>query len=735
MPDQHANFSYSTVATAPSPATSGTSVSVASGGTWPAVPFNVTVWPPGTIPLAANAEIVRVTASTGGSTPTFTIIRAQEASTAQAIAVGWQIAATITALTMQTAEMAGNGIDVTAPPYFIAQGTDQTTAINAMYAAAPDGTMFYWPTGTYMVGAGNVSLSIPAGRHYRNIGAGIEKTIFLTASPTADIVSIGDWYNTFEAISFHSTNTTTTAATALSTTATTIPITSNAGFGTSGTCYVGCSGSPPTWQLVSYTGTTATSLTGATLASGTATTINGGSVIYRTGGYCLNFGSNTNCYVETCGFYSQYNGVLINGTLCNVKDSVWANCVNSGLVFNGANVNSLVDNVTMNSSPPTAANVLVQQCGSLLISNSDIIGATNNLALDPTSPNGAFGVYSVNTYFDSSTGSSVKVFGSGNVQRVKFTNCWMSGSVSGFECNSTATILPTAFDFVNCDIYSNSANGILWTAGQDFSASNCRISGNATAGVSVVAATGGVTRVSLVNNRIGPTGNNGVNGTGVLLAAGTYAGINITGNDLTGNTVNINDGAAVAGFSQKNINNNLGLLPLGKLAIRTAASAALNTTETVILGGSATSGASILPIPANSLRVGDLIRIVLPGTCTTTVANISTFAVRIGTAGTVADALLLTAATTVASTTGTATAFRAEINLTVTAIGASAAVLGLLTVTNQSTAVGIIASGACNTVGTPTAFNSTVNNYLSVTYKSAATTTTSTFVGGYVEMV
>jgi hypothetical protein len=94
--DAHKNLAYSTVATAPSPGTSGTSLVVAAGtgSRFPAVPFNATVWPVGEIPLPANAEIVRVT---NISTDTLTITREQESTTARDIQVGDQIAATITA--------------------------------------------------------------------------------------------------------------------------------------------------------------------------------------------------------------------------------------------------------------------------------------------------------------------------------------------------------------------------------------------------------------------------------------------------------------------------------------------------------------------------------------------------------------------------------------------------------------------------------------------------------------
>jgi hypothetical protein len=101
--DAHANFAVSTVATAPSPASSGTSLVVAAGqgALFPTVPFNATVWPVSTQPTTANAEIVRVT---NISTDTLTITRAQESSSARTVIVGDQIAATVTAKTLTDVE-------------------------------------------------------------------------------------------------------------------------------------------------------------------------------------------------------------------------------------------------------------------------------------------------------------------------------------------------------------------------------------------------------------------------------------------------------------------------------------------------------------------------------------------------------------------------------------------------------------------------------------------------------
>lgn len=102
MADAHKNFAYTTVTSAPSPATSGTSMTVADGTVLPAVPFNATVWVTGANPLNSNAEIVRVTNRSGND---LTILRAQEGSTARAIVVGDQFAATITAQTLTDAEL------------------------------------------------------------------------------------------------------------------------------------------------------------------------------------------------------------------------------------------------------------------------------------------------------------------------------------------------------------------------------------------------------------------------------------------------------------------------------------------------------------------------------------------------------------------------------------------------------------------------------------------------------
>ncbi len=132
MPDAHANFAISAVATAPSPASSGTSLVVTAGhGTrFPAVPFNATIWPSGSDPDPSNAEIVRVTAI---STDTLTITRAQEGTSARTVVVGDKIAATITKKTLTDVELGNEtvyAVSGTTPAISPDNGTIQTWTLS-----------------------------------------------------------------------------------------------------------------------------------------------------------------------------------------------------------------------------------------------------------------------------------------------------------------------------------------------------------------------------------------------------------------------------------------------------------------------------------------------------------------------------------------------------------------------------------------------------------------------------
>ena len=96
MVDALANFAYVTVPTAPSPPTSVTTLTLESGegSTFPAEPFDLLFWPPGVQPLRSNAELARCT-HVAGDVLTFT--RAQYGTSAQPVAVGYQVSQPIDA--------------------------------------------------------------------------------------------------------------------------------------------------------------------------------------------------------------------------------------------------------------------------------------------------------------------------------------------------------------------------------------------------------------------------------------------------------------------------------------------------------------------------------------------------------------------------------------------------------------------------------------------------------------
>jgi hypothetical protein len=132
MADLFKNFASSTVATPPSPATSGTSLYVQTGHgvRFPgSTGFWATVWPAGATADITNAEIVRVTYVSGDQ---LSITRARQSTTARAIVAGDQIAQTITAADHQQAlgfpeSLASN--DTTKYPSSSSSPSDQSIII------------------------------------------------------------------------------------------------------------------------------------------------------------------------------------------------------------------------------------------------------------------------------------------------------------------------------------------------------------------------------------------------------------------------------------------------------------------------------------------------------------------------------------------------------------------------------------------------------------------------------
>lgn len=165
------NFVYGHVTVAPSPANSGTTLSVsntdADNFLDPSTDgeYNLVVWPANQLPLATNAEIIRVTAKgaadSGGSGNTqLTIEREAEDSNPRSIQVGDQISQNITK----------NMLDERATPFltvgfeganFIVDGTDDDVQIQEAIDATSlvGGGAIYIKEGTYDI---TTTIQIPS---------------------------------------------------------------------------------------------------------------------------------------------------------------------------------------------------------------------------------------------------------------------------------------------------------------------------------------------------------------------------------------------------------------------------------------------------------------------------------------------------------------------------------------------------------------------------------------------
>lgn len=117
--DDHANLAYSVVTVGPAPALTGTTLTVNDASSFPTEPFNATIWPTGDCAYLSNAEIVRVTGIVGN---VLTIVRAQEGTTAQPIAAGYQFANTITAQVIDDIQDAVNQLEIDMLPLAIMFG-------------------------------------------------------------------------------------------------------------------------------------------------------------------------------------------------------------------------------------------------------------------------------------------------------------------------------------------------------------------------------------------------------------------------------------------------------------------------------------------------------------------------------------------------------------------------------------------------------------------------------------
>jgi hypothetical protein len=169
--DAHKNLAIGQILTAPSPATTGLSLTLRAGqgALFPTAPFNCTVWPASVNPISTNAEIIRVTNVVGD---VLTIVRAQEGTTAKSIAVGWQVSNSISVKVITDLETAVNALPAFAIQS-ISAGTSVATGPQVIFSNS-NGVSFGISnnvlTASAVGGGGGGGAAISAGANSQNTG-------------------------------------------------------------------------------------------------------------------------------------------------------------------------------------------------------------------------------------------------------------------------------------------------------------------------------------------------------------------------------------------------------------------------------------------------------------------------------------------------------------------------------------------------------------------------------------
>jgi hypothetical protein len=210
---------------------------------------------------------------------------------------------------------------------------------------------------------------------------------------------------------------------------------------------------------------------------------------------------------------------------------------------------------------------------------------------------------------------------------------------------------------------------------------------------------------------------------GMIRQSGALAVIGRSANSA-GNVADISAGVDNQFLSRKA--SVLGFNAFGGQAAITAASAGVNTTETILTS---------YVIPASTMIAGTTYRATVYGTCTSSAVNASNIRLRLGTAGTTSDAAVAVVTPT-AATSGTSVPFQATLIVTIRSTGSGTGTTVGAGWLNNNGVTGISsAADVISTTTTTSALNTTVQNTISLTYSSAATTTTSTFQIAAIEIV
>lgn len=324
----------------------------------------------------------------------------------------------------------------------------------------------------------------------------------------------------------------------------------------------------------------------------------------QSAGALINVNGNVGTNFRDCSFQSVATGqtwfdVLLGGGVGggaannSWNSAVIDNCSFQGFTNSAIRVNSSGSSLVVtgcviqgqwgSTTQVAAACISAGWVGALQIIGCDVLGAVNNLLINPVAASSEVcaSIHCTNTYFDFAFGSCMKVTGTGATVRCKFDTCTFttSNAGTGFSAIELAgsfvyTVGGQDVAFVNCNVYNTfgttgTTNGILITNAADVSFVNVKVAGW-TNGYNVTPMASNKTNLQIIGGTIGPSGGYGANTVGLLIAAGAYKGLTIRANNCINNTTNMTLGAVTVLAGEGSlyaITENAGLNPRGNVGV------------------------------------------------------------------------------------------------------------------------------------------------------------------------
>jgi hypothetical protein len=211
-----------------------------------------------------------------------------------------------------------------------------------------------------------------------------------------------------------------------------------------------------------------------------------------------------------------------------------------------------------------ASGIKITNVGDCYLDHVSTVFAGNGLEVVPGTGQIVQALFVDNTFFDSGSGDGIglRPGSTGVIMLVKIANTWACSNALGIVFAGAAGGTEAA-DIINCTASNNTSHGILLN---DTSAKGVRIIGgscSANVGVGIVI-NSGVTNFHIQGVRVGPYGEFGANGNGIVLA-GSNDGFAIVDNDVSGNASTQLSLSSYAGTTGK-IKDNRGYNPVGSSA-------------------------------------------------------------------------------------------------------------------------------------------------------------------------